>query len=204
MNAVRERIWRAVRAGQPGFTPEDLAQACGCSLDEAEAYCAWLEAAGYIRPHGQGRFRATQAARGSLAAPSPDGQERISLDLVLDTASGEARLLRESTPGAWARVQKALAQPGQQFMRGIEPTSCRARVWVALREQRRATVLALAQAAGCAQGTAKEYVLLLVRAGCVKRSGQDGRHVIYELTSDPGPERPVIRETIRRKKRKST
>jgi len=199
--AERERMWRAIGTANPGWDANDLARIAGVALDEAQAYCAWLASAGYIRPHGQGCYRATQAARQALAAPSPDGQERMTLDLVLDTSSHDVRLLRESTPGAWQRVQKALVQPGS--LRDIESGTARDRIWLAVRDMRRFTRRALIEATGCAKGAVADYVRLLCLAGYVAEAGQDGVLTIYELTNDPGPQRPVIRETIRRNRRKS-
>ena len=195
----RERMWRVIGTSNPGWSMHDVARIAGVGVQQAVDYCAWLESAGYVKPHALGRWRATQAARSTLAAPSPDGQERISLELVLDTASGEVRLLRESTPGAWLRVQKAFAQPGS--LRGIESDTARDRMWAGVREMRRFTRKQLAGATGCAKGAVADYVRLLCLSGLLVEVGRTGQQAIYELKQDPGPQRPVIRETVRRTKR---
>ncbi|EMG37330.1 hypothetical protein PCS_01842 [Desulfocurvibacter africanus PCS] len=200
---VRARIWRAIRASSPGWTMGDLMRIAEATADEVSDYCRFLESAGFIKSHGLGAWRVTQAARSTLAAPSPDGQERISLDLVLDTASNELRLLRESTPGAWARVQKTLTRPDQQLLRGARTDTACDRMWAGVRELRKFTRKQLGQATGCAHGAVVDYIRLLCLAGLAIEAGQASQEKVYELKQDPGPERPVIRETIRRKRRKA-
>ncbi|MEG6552663.1 hypothetical protein V6C53_20705, partial [Desulfocurvibacter africanus] len=117
------------------------------------------------------------------------------------TASGETRLLRESTPGAWQRVQKALSQPGA--LTGTKSDTARDRMWASVRELRRFTRKDLSKATGCPKGAVADYVRLLCLAGLAVEVGRTGQEAIYELTGDPGPQRPVIRETIRRKRRKA-
>ncbi|MEG6552061.1 hypothetical protein V6C53_17665, partial [Desulfocurvibacter africanus] len=79
----------------------------------------------------------------------------------------------------------------------------RDRMWAGVRELRRFTRKQLAEAAGCARGAVADYVRLLCLSGLAAEVGRTGQEAIYELKQDPGPERPVIRETIRRKRRKA-
>lgn len=70
-----QRIWRAIRAKQPGFTCRDLAVVAAAGANHVQRYVHWLVAQGYLRRHGkEGNtvlYAATGTARERREIPYP-------------------------------------------------------------------------------------------------------------------------------------
>ncbi len=103
-----QRIWRAIRAKQPGFACRDLAVVAAAGLNHVQRYVHWLVGQGYLRRHGKDGntvlYAATGTARERREIPYPplgindpwEGERNAACRLV--------RLLMERDPNGQKRL----------------------------------------------------------------------------------------------------
>jgi hypothetical protein len=194
----RDAIWRAVRGQRPGWTVEDLAMITGAGEGEIREYVDELAQLGFVRAHGPGKYRTTQAAAEQLATPSLDGLERIELVVVLDHTTGKARLLRESRPGAWDQVRDPRQYRGKWLPAG-QAQNGRDRLWAAIRARTQFTRKELQADTGCSASSVGEYVHLLLQHKIIKRDNRTGE-AEYQLVRDLGPTRPATPDIARKRR----
>ncbi len=109
-----ERIWRAVRAKQPGFSVGDIALVTGAGKNHAYKYLRWLEAQGYLRRHGKNGnsvlYAATGRARERRETPYPPAGIQDAFEAERNAACRLVRLLMEREPSVLrARIMENCA-----------------------------------------------------------------------------------------------
>lgn len=97
-----KRIWRAVRAKQPGFSTGDIALVTGAGKNHVYKYMSWLESEGYLRRHGKSGnsvlYAATGKARERRETPYPPAGIQDAYEAERNAACRLVRLLMEREP----------------------------------------------------------------------------------------------------------
>lgn len=96
------RIWRAVRASQPGFSCQELALVTGAGANHTYKYLRWLERMNFVRRHGKRGnsvlYAATTAARERRETPYPPQGVTDPWEEPRNAACRLVRLLMERDP----------------------------------------------------------------------------------------------------------
>lgn len=99
-----ERIWRALRVKQPGFSTADIALVTGAGENHVYKYLRWLEGQGYLRRQGKSGntvlYRATATARATRETPYPPLGVDDPYEVERNSACHLVRLLMERDPEA--------------------------------------------------------------------------------------------------------
>lgn len=97
-----ERIWRVIRAKQPGFSTRDIALVTGAGENHVFKYLRWLEKQGHLRRHGKNGntvlFAATATARATRETPYPPLGVGDAFEAERNSACHLVRLLMERDP----------------------------------------------------------------------------------------------------------
>ncbi len=99
-----ERIWRAIRAKQPGFSVSDIALVTAAGENHVFKYLRWLVEQGYLRRQGKSGntvlYMATASARATRETPYPPLGIGDPYDAERNAACHLVRLLMERDPAA--------------------------------------------------------------------------------------------------------
>ncbi len=99
---VYQRIWRAIRAKQPGFSCSDLAVVASAGANHVQSYVRWLVEEGYLRRHGKDGntvlYVATGTARERREIPYPPLGIKDPWEGERNSACHLVRLLMERDP----------------------------------------------------------------------------------------------------------
>lgn len=99
-----DRIWRAIRAKQPGFGVNDVALVTGAGKNHTYKYMRWLESEGYLRRQGKSGnsvlFVTTAKARAHRGTPFPPAGITDPYENERNAACRLVRLLMERNPDA--------------------------------------------------------------------------------------------------------
>lgn len=97
-----ERIWRVLRAKQPGFSTRDIALVTGAGENHVFKYLRWLEKQGYLRRHGKtgntALYAATSTAKDTRDTPYPPLGVDDAYENERNAACHLVRLLMERDP----------------------------------------------------------------------------------------------------------
>lgn len=109
-----ERVWRAVRAGKPGFSVADLVQITRFSERQVRDYVRWLLEEGFLAEHGANGnlklYRATQKARDTRSTPLPPVGVKDPYEKERNAACKLVRLLMERDCGKPAVARRIVEQ----------------------------------------------------------------------------------------------
>jgi len=101
-----ERIWRAIRAKQPGFSTADIALVTASGENHVFKYLRWLEKQGYLRRQGKNGstmlYAATTTARATRETPYPPLGVGDAFEVERNSACHLVRLLMERDPAEQA------------------------------------------------------------------------------------------------------
>ena len=197
----RDRIWRAVTTAEPGWLAEDIARVSDAPLTDVLEYCAFLETAGYVRRFGgERRFRTSLAAQDRLTAPTRDGTERVTLEVLLTDDEPGYRLLGESRSGAFEEVAKRCGKRPPAFFGRMtrKKITQRDHIWKVIREMREFKTKDLIDPEnGIGPSGVRSYIDLLRRNGFLSKEQAPGQPATFRLIHDPGSQRPPTPEVPR-------
>jgi hypothetical protein len=121
-----ERIWRVIRAKQPGFSVQDIALTTGAGENHAYKYLRWLEKQGYLRRHGKSGntalYMATTLARSTRETPYPPLGVGDPFEAERNSACHLVRLLMERDP---ADQKAKIVQNCRAILDRFETTPCK-------------------------------------------------------------------------------
>jgi hypothetical protein len=109
-----QRLWRAIRAEQPGWTTADLAQVSGMSRNHCQKYCRWLASEGFITPHGRDgntkQWRVTTKGRDHRETPYPPRAVKDPFQAEKNAACRLVRCLMARDPGKPVTRKKIITE----------------------------------------------------------------------------------------------
>jgi hypothetical protein len=77
---------------------------------------------------------------------------------------------------------------------GSSNNNNRDRIWRVIRARRRFVLSDLVRLAVVSEGSARDYIRLLLHYAFIRQIGRDGHRIVYMLVKDTGPSRPITPE----------
>lgn len=112
-------------------------------------------------------------------------------DNGISPALGECGPVRRNP--TWLIISKPLLEIAQ---RQPKKKTLRDRLWLLVRARRRFTRTELQRLSGVSMASSDNFTKLLVKNSYVREIGKDGGEKVYMLIKDPGPTRPIMKETV--------